>query len=602
MTSDCRPAARSQDQRDCLAIIRLTAGLAFADDGAYAIYIMTDDTTNSLADRAEQQRILVRALQDPARYPYPVGQVTLLETHISYVLLTGRFAYKIKKVVNFGFLDFSTLERRRLCCEEELRLNRRLVPELYLAIVPICGTPNAPFLDSGDNADDRCGPIEYAVKMIEFAQSALLDRHLAQGDLLAAQIDELADRVAAFHAQAASTPSTGKLGTPAAIWALASENFSQLPAGPGDAPDTPLLRQLEKWSREEYARLEHFLAQRRRHGFVRECHGDLHLGNIALIDAKPLIFDCIEFNPLLRWIDVMSEAAFLSMDLEERGRADFARRFINRYLEITGDYAGLPCLPFYQVYRALVRAKVASLRAAQEAPPAARQQLKIRAQYLAFAGRATRPRQRQLLLMHGVSGSGKTWVSQAVLEHLGALRLRSDIERKRLRGLPALARSGSALDCGLYDEETTHATYQRLIQLAREVLQAGFPVLVDAACLRRWQRELFSRLADELNVPFRILCCRADQATLRSRIVAREHDGTDASEAGLAILQRQLLDNDPLSPAEQDAAIVFDSDSDSDSLDMLLPRTAIKAGRPGARSGAAARPCVPPPVRSSERR
>jgi aminoglycoside phosphotransferase family enzyme/predicted kinase len=534
----------------------------------------TAKTEPCLPDPAAEQHALVRALLNPARYPYPVAQVTLLETHISYVLLTGRFAYKIKKAVNFDFLDFSTLERRRLCCIEELRLNRRLAPELYLAVVPIIGTPQDPRFDSTDQPGDDIKPIEYAVKMNEFPQSALLDRRLAQGDLLATQIDDLARQVAEFHAQAARIPE-GNSGTPPEIWALAAGNFSQLAADTGNSAEAAQLNRLEGWSRNEYARIETFLAQRRSEGFVRECHGDLHLGNIALIDGKPLAFDCIEFNPQLRWIDVMSEAAFLSMDLEERGRPDFARRFINRYLEVSSDYAGLQCLPFYQVYRALVRAKVAGLRAAQEEPQAARQQLEIRATYLAFAERAAKPRQRQLLLMHGVSGSGKTWISQTVLEHIGALRLRSDIERKRLHGLPELAHSASLPGCGRYDSEATRATYERLLQHAREVLQAGFPVLVDATFLRRWQRESFRRLAEELNLPFRIISCRADQAALRSRLVAREQSGSDASEAGLAILLHQLQNNDPLSRDEQDATIVFDSSQEP--VSGLLTRVELKA-------------------------
>jgi len=530
----------------------------------------------NFADPVDEQRTLVQALQDPARYPYPVTQVTLLETHISYVLLTGTFAYKIKKAVDFGFLDFSTLEQRRRFCDEELRLNRRLASQLYLAVVPISGTLCEPSID-----DDGCTPIEaieaieYAVKMVEFPQSSLLDLRLARGDLSAQQIDALTDVVASFHVQAASASSGSEFGTPTVIWQMAAENFSQLLAAPCAVVDAARLATLEAWSRNEYARLEAWFDERRRAGFVRECHGDLHLGNIALIDGKPVIFDCIEFNPLLRWIDVVNEVAFLCMDLAERGRADFANRFINRYLETCGDYAGLRCLTFYLVYRALVRAKVASLRAVQEtSAAAARRQLANRAQYLAFAGRAILPRHRQLLLMHGVSGTGKTWVSQAVLEHLGALRLRSDVERKRLCGLPALARSASAVDCGRYDEATTHATYQRLVERAREVLGAGFPVLVDAACLRRWQREIFRDLAAQLDVPFRILSCRADDATLRRRIVARQRSGGDASEADLAVLDHQLQNNDALSVAEQDVTIVFDSGRDS--LEQLLARCALK--------------------------
>ena len=355
---------------------------------------------------------------------------------------------------------------------------------------------------------------------------------------------------------------------------MVADNFRQLSALPSAAGDSARLATLEAWSCNEYAHLEAVFAERRRAGFIRECHGDLHLGNVALIDGQPVIFDCIEFNPQLRWIDVVSEVAFLYMDLAERGRADFAQRLINRYLEISGDYAGLRCLPFYLVYRALVRAKVASLRAAQEAGPEALRQFEIRAQYLAFSERAILPRSRQLLFMHGVSGAGKTWVSQAVVEHLGALRLRSDVERKRLCGLPALVRSASAVDCGLYDEEMTRATYQSLAECAREVLNAGFPVLVDAACLRRWQREMFYDLAAQLAVPWRIISCRADDATLRCRLVAREQSGCDASEADLAILDHQLLNNDPLSAAEQKTAIVFDSDRDT--LAELLARGALK--------------------------
>ena len=534
---------------------------------------MTTANAN-FADLADEQRTLVQALQDPARYPYPVARVTLIETHISYVLLTGSFAYKVKKAVDFGFLDFSTLEKRRLFCDEELRLNRRLAPQLYLAVVPISGTARTPRIgDDVDDSGDRNAPIEYAVKMLEFPQSALLDRRLARGDLCVREIDALTDQVAAFHAQAATASPADEFGTPAGIWRMAADNFSQLPAVAGNATDAARLAALEAWSRNEYVRLEAWFAERRRAGFVRECHGDLHLGNIALIDGNPVIFDCIEFNPLLRWIDVISEVAFLSMDLAERGRPDFARRFINRYLEICGDYAGLQGLSFYLVYRALVRAKVASLRAAQENATDARGQLEIRAQYLAFAERAIKPRQRQLVLMHGVSGSGKTWVSQAVLEHLGALRLRSDVERKRLCGLPALARSASAVDCGLYDEARTRATYRRLADLAREVLNAGFPVLVDAACLHRWQREMFCDLAAQLDVPFRILSCRADDATLRCRLVAREQSGADASEADLAILDHQLQNNDPLSAAEQQLAVTFDSSQDS--IAQLLARSEL---------------------------
>jgi len=328
--------------------------LALTREGVYVENMMTSahargrfGESANISDSADVQRILVQALQDPARYPDAVGQVTLLETHISYVLLTGSLAYKIKKAVNFGFLDFSTLEKRRLFCDEELRLNRRLAPQLYLSVVPIQGTLSDPCIGGSSETKEGGAPIEYAVEMAKFPKAALLDGRLARGDLVAQEIDALTDSVARFHARVPSAPSGGEFGAPAAIRRMAAENFRQLLAEPGDVVDVARLKVLEFWIRNQYARLEAHLDERRRAGFVRECHGDLHLGNIALIDDKPVIFDCIEFNPQLRWIDVISEVAFLSMDLNERGRADFARRFINRYLEATGDYAGLRCLTFY---------------------------------------------------------------------------------------------------------------------------------------------------------------------------------------------------------------------------------------------------------------
>lgn len=503
---------------------------------------------------------LIEALLNPARYPHPVAQVRLVETHISYVLLTGQFAYKIKKAVNLGFLDFSTLAQRRFFCEEELRLNRRLAPELYLAVVAIGGPPERPRIEADTEADTAV--VEYAVKMREFPQAALFDRLLAKGTLFTGQIDALADQVASFHARLPRAVDHSH-GTPAAIWAPVAQNFSQLHGNLliSDDPiaDRALLDALKIWSRDEYLRLHGFLLNRQHGGFVRECHGDLHLGNVAQVGGMPVIFDGIEFNPGLRWIDVMSEVAFLSMDLQERGRPDYSQRFLNRYLEATGDYAGLRVLPFYRVYRALVRAKVAHIRALQ-APATEHFKHATRcAQYLNFAWQACLPQRRHLLLMVGVSGSGKTWLSQAILERTGAVRLRSDIERKRLAALPADAHSASVVAGGLYAAKATRATYQRLFRLARVILEAGYPVLIDAANLKFWQRRLFRSLARSLDVPFLIVACHAPESILHRRLLARAQVGLDASEADIAVLHHQLQNSDPLSTEEQALSLSIDS-------------------------------------------
>jgi aminoglycoside phosphotransferase family enzyme/predicted kinase len=528
---------------------------------------------------ADAQRALLPALMQPAAYPHPVDEIRLLETHISYVLLTGRFAYKIKKAVNPGFLDFTRLEQRHFFCEEELRLNSRLAPGLYLAVVPIGAAAD------GLQVGGSLPIVDYAVKMIEFPQSALLDRRIADGGLSAAQIDLLADRIADFHAQVARAGAGDDYGRPETVWQTVGETCRRLRAGLTAAAgkDTELalldeLDELEAWSRAEYARLRPVLAARKHDGFVRECHGDMHLGNIVWLDDAPLIFDGIEFNTRMRWIDVMNDLAFLVMDLEERGQAECARRLLNRYLEATGDYAGLQVLPFYKVYRALVRAMVACLRAAQEGGAAGRPEIAAGKQYLRYARQASLRQRAWLALMHGFSGSGKTTVAQRIVERSGAVRVRSDIERKRLSGLPALARGEAAVDRGIYDQQTTHATYLRLVQLARQVVDAGFPVVVDAASLKSWQREIFRSQARAQRVRFYLLRCDADEATLRQRLLDRAHDGGDASDAGLAVLRSQQQNSDPLSEAERAEARWVNGGNDA--LDGILSAIENDVWRP----------------------
>ena len=502
---------------------------------------------------AGEQVTLVAALRNPACYPHPAEQVEVIETHISYVLLSGAYAYKIKKAVALGFLDFSTLARRRMYCEEELRLNRRLAPELYLAVVAITGAPDVPrFAGNGE-------AIEYAVQMTRFSQEALLDRQLALGCLSPDMIDQLADQLADFHGGAERAPPDGQFGSPEAVWEPMAQNFAQLGEQLSDAAHRSRLADLKAWSRQRFSQLAGLLATRLRDGWIRECHGDLHLGNIVRTGAGLRIFDCIEFDPGLRWIDVLNEIAFLTMDLEERGRADYGHRLLNRYLEANGDYSGLPLLGFYTVYRALVRAKVAAIRASQEDPAGRLRDLASCDQYLACAVKATLPGKPTLLLMHGLAGSGKSWLAQQLLESLGALRIRSDIERKRLFGLPALARSDCAVGDGIYDAAATAATYDRLVELAHHILAAGYPVLVDAANLKAWQRKAFRELAAVRGVPFVILACTAPEAVLQARLAARREAGRDASEADQAVLAYQMRGREAIAPDEEACTLAIDT-------------------------------------------
>ncbi|UCE30741.1 MAG: AAA family ATPase [Burkholderiales bacterium] len=493
---------------------------------------------------------LIEALRRPECFPHPVDAVELVETHISWVLLAGAFAYKLKKPVDFGFLDFSTLEARRHFCVEEIRLNRRLAPQLYLDVVPIAGPARAPRVGGAGE------PIEYAVRMRRFRRENELDALAGRGELRPEHIDVLATRVADFHAQAETAPATGPWGTPEAVLAPCSANFEQLARQPLPEPQRARLERLQRWTLAEHARLRPLIASRLAQGRVRECHGDLHLANIVLLAGEPVVFDALEFNPALRWIDVVSEIAFTVMDLEHRGRHDLAQRFLDDYLAASGDYAGLALLPFYLVYRALVRTKVAALRAGQ--PEGEHGQAHARADareietHLALAERFAAPRPRCLVTTHGVSGSGKSFTARLLLQAGPWIRLRSDIERKRLAGLAPLADSRSGAAAGLYTASMTERTYARLLELARQVLTAGFPVIVDAAFLRAEQRRPFAELARSCGLAWVLLALDAPEATLRARVERRRASGSDPSEATLPVLERQLAGAEP--PAGEELA------------------------------------------------
>lgn len=498
---------------------------------------------------------LIAALRDPACYPHPVAQIDILETHISWVVLTGRYAYKIKKPVDLGFLDFTTLEKRAHYCREELRLNRRLAPALYLEVTGIGGSLEQPRVGSGE-------AIEYAVRMTQFEQEQLASRLLGSGKLTPQHIEQLAQKIAAFHQQAASAPAGSRFGTFQLIAEQALQNFAQIAALPGAAADSAALAGLRAWTEQELAARRGDFAARLSAGRVRDCHGDLHLGNIALIDGEITPFDCIEFNNELRWNDVASEVAFLTMDLIDRGRPDYAFLFLNGYLETGGDYGATGVLRFYLVYRAMVRAKVHGLRAHQPHISEAEQARLLAAcrGYLALAKQFTLRRTPALIIMHGLSGSGKSTLSRALLQAAGAIRIRTDAERKRLHGVPVLEHAASGVNAGIYNETITRQVYGHLARLAREVIASGYPVIIDGAFLKRWQRDLMRNLARELGSPFAIACLQAPESVLHQRIACRSGGGRDASDAGLAVLTHQIPSHYPIADDERPCAITLSAE------------------------------------------
>ncbi len=490
---------------------------------------------------------LIQALQNPAVFDHPVTEFRLIQTHISWVLLTGEFAYKIKKPMNFGFLDFSTLDKRKFYCGEELRLNSRTAPELYLDVVAITGTETAPQVNGAGEV------FEYAVKMRQFDPENNLEKLLGIPAQLASHLDRLADQIAEFHLHKA-TPldPEGELGSAAAVMAPVQQNFEQIRPLLHDRDELAQLDQLEGWANCHYKRLNAILTARQQQGFVRECHGDMHLGNVTLIDNQVTLFDCIEFNDSFRCIDTINDLAFLLMDLDDRNLKGLAIRVLNRYLEQSGDYAGLALLNFYKSYRAMVRCKIAllTLNSPDISDEMRSQETRKYKRYLRLAERYTEVPGRFLMLMHGVSGTGKSTISGHLLEHLGAIRVRSDVERKRLFGLRPLDNSRSELAGGIYSADASERTYQHLATTANHILDAGLPVILDATFLKQSQRTMMEDLAETLGVPFIVVDCQADRDTLKQRIEQRMAHGQDAAEANLKVLDKQLATQEPLTTDE----------------------------------------------------
>ena len=505
----------------------------------------------STADTQVRAAFRIQELLTPEAFAHPVSEISLRETHISWIVLTGSFAYKIKKAVKFDFIDALTLERRRTLCNEELRLNRRLAAELYLDVVAI--TRNAVRLLVGGD-----GPaVEYAVRMRQFAASDELPALLAKQYVGVGQIEELGESLAQFHLNAAVAPPAQAPEKTQQMYESVFGNLAQLLAH-FQGEHSMALNRLIDWTHDTAQALERAFEARERAGFVRECHGDLHAANLVRLHGRLVPFDCIEFDPRLRWIDVMNDVAFLVMDLTGHDRSDLAVALLSRYLEVTGDYEGVHLLPFYAAYRALVRAKVDALAAA-EVPARAcefhdRMQRRIRSALSWIA-----PRQPLLILMHGVSGSGKSWLSGQLVPELRAIRMRSDVERKRLAGVLPTQSAAERHREGIYSPQFSHRTYARLADSAESCLRAGFDVIVDAAFLEATDRELFRALARRVGSRRILISCQADPGVLTERITRRSSGLGDPSDATLPVLDQQLREIRPFEPAEQQDVIVVDT-------------------------------------------
>lgn len=477
---------------------------------------------------------MIEALHGARCYPHTVGVIDVRQTHVSWVVLTGEFAYKIKKPVKLKFLDFSSLPLRRHYCELELKLNRRFAPELYLDVVAIRGSVQSPTIDECSTGSSAEEPIEYAVKLRQFDAGCELTHLLENNAASDAELAALGRHLARVHAAA---PRCDEFGSADQSARIAADNMREIEELASQHVETTRIR---AWLKETFERLHEVLQKRQNEGRVRECHGDLHAGNIVSWQGRLLPFDCLEFDAKLRCIDVVNDVAFLAMDLAARGHSRLTYVFVNAWLEECGDYEGVKVLRVFQVHRAMVRAKVALLEKKEA----------LTRNYLRVAQRLCAPAQPLLLITCGLSGSGKTWLSTRLLAELGAIRIRSDVERKRLAGLKA-DESSSAAGLDIYTADYHERVYARLLQCARIALEAGETVIVDAAFLKRAERAMFTDLGRELAVPMKILHCVAGDTELRRRLRHRSAEGKDASEADVAIMEQQIRWWEPFSDEEK---------------------------------------------------
>lgn len=441
----------------------------------------------------------------------------VIQTHISWLLLTPEVVYKVKKPLRLDFLDYSSMDLRRHYCAEEVRLNSRYAPQLYLGVVEL-------------------GPSrEPAVKMRRFNEADRADHVCARGELTELQLQDLVAQVIRLHAQAAAAPPGGRLGSPALI-------AQQIDTVLDDVADTEVvneasLESLAACLSTQAADLADAIAARQRQGCIREGHGDLHLANVLVRDDVVTLFDGIEFSEELRWIDIANELAFTYADLLGHNRPDLAAALVMAWLEETADVEGLALLRFYGAYRCTIRAMAAGMQGDAMAAQ----------HYRDLALRLAQPESRpRLLITHGLSGSGKSFAARRIVlsdPDAATIWLRSDIERKRLFGLAPHESSHSALTAGIYSEEATERCYAELTVLARVALQAGWSVVVDATFADPTQRELFRSLATACGADFGILACSAPEAELRARIARRRGDASEATEA---VLERQLATFAPL--------------------------------------------------------
>jgi len=510
----------------------------------------------------------LEALLDPSAYDEATTSVALIQTHVSFLFLTDRFVYKIKKPVDFGFLNFLTLDRRRFYCEEEVRLNRRLCPGMYLGVVEVRESP------AGIRLCGEGAVVDYAVKMKRLPAERMLDQLLEQDAVGEDDIRGIARIIAEFHLQAERSKEIDSYGGLEVIRRNWSENFQQMEPFLSRTLSRADFNAIREWVEGFMAGHEELFAERVAKGFIRDCDGDIHSENICLAD-RVYIFDCIEFNARFRCSDTAADLAFLLMDLEYRGRRDLAEVLLREYCTVTADRGMTEVLDFYLVYRAFVRGKVESFRLEDPqigepgkmlARRSARRHFRLARGYISRRGLSP-----VLVAFSGLMGAGKSTLARELSFELGFELLSSDMLRKELAGLSKTSRCYDGYNEGIYSLEFTRDTYREMFRRAEEALALGRSVIMDASFSRRDDRSAAAALARRLGVRFCLFRASCPEEVSRERLEVREAEGSDVSDGRWELFSRQKNDFEPLDPRRENWGEIDTSRPVEESLGHVLP-------------------------------
>ncbi|MBI4949747.1 MAG: AAA family ATPase [Deltaproteobacteria bacterium] len=481
---------------------------------------------------------IIDALLLPTAFPEASGTITLVQTHVSYLIFTDKFVYKIKKPVDFGFLDFTTLEKRRCFSEEEVRLNSRLAPGVYLKVVKIVSVKGEIKIEGVGEA------IEYAVKMKRLPEGSMLKRALEKGEVLEEVIRRVAQRVATFHAGAETTGHIASFGLPEFVSKNASENFTQTGPFVGRIITGALHERLKSWTEGFIEANGGLLRARAGNGFVRDCHGDIHTDHISIADGINII-DCIEFNERFRYADIVADAAFLSMDLDYLNRRDLSRAFDDEYFRATEDAEGRRLLDFYKCYRACVRGKVEGFKSTeQEVPKDERLSSALSARYhFHLAGLYASEWRPTVVILRGLSGAGKSTLAREIADVTNLVILSTDNIRKELAGLKTTEKAPSRFGGGIYSTEFTERTYKEMIARAASLLEEGRSVILDATFSKARHVDAARMAALKAGARAYIIECAAKDDVVKGRLLKRDAEcavkGIPVSDAGWEVYLKQ---------------------------------------------------------------